>query len=70
MFKIPKLVAKFPQVKAYSCNAQLFYQKKKKKERIIYVDSINDLFGSLEKEESRGEESSGEWFPSTLFGCF
>ena len=57
MFKIPKLVAKFPQVKAYSCNAQLFYQKKKKRERerIIYADSINDLFGSLEREESRGE---------------
>ena len=45
-------------------------KKKKKRERIIYVDSINDLFGSLEKEESKGEESSGEWFSSTLFGCF
>ena len=31
MFKIPRLVAKFPQVKAYSCNAQLFYKEKKKK---------------------------------------
>ena len=35
----------------------------------------NGLFGSLEREESRGEESSGEksrgeWFPSTLFECF
>ena len=34
-----------------------------------------DLFGSLEKEESRGEESSGEenrdeWLSSILFGCF
>ena len=34
------------------------YTKKKKKrerERIIYADSINDIFGSLEREESRGE---------------
>ena len=30
-------------------------KKKKERERIIYVDSINDLFGSLEKEESKGE---------------
>ena len=31
------------------------------------------LFGNLENEEiegSRGEESRGEWFPSTLFGSF
>ena len=30
----------------------------------------NSLFGSLEREESRGEESRGEWLFSTLFGCF
>ena len=26
----------------------------------------NGLFGSLEGEKSRGEESRGEWFPSIL----
>ena len=41
----------------------------------LLTSNTNGMFGSLEKEESRGEESSGEesrgeWFPSTLFGCF
>ena len=31
---------------------------------------INGMFGSLEREESRGEESREEWLSSTLFGCF
>ena len=34
-------------------------------EVIITGVMTNGLFGSLEREESRGE-----WFPSTLFGCF
>ena len=44
----------------------------------IYFEVLLDsygLFGSLEREVSRGEESSGEesikeWLSSTLFGCF
>ena len=43
--------------------------------RLILKDSFNGLFGSFERKESRGEESSGvesrgEWFPFTLFKCF
>lgn len=37
---------------------------------LVIFGSTNGLFGSLENEESKGEESSGEWLPSTLFGCF
>ena len=54
--------------KVQTLNAQNFFANCKSSQ-------INGLFGSLEKEErggegSRGEESRGEWFPSTLFGCF
>ena len=30
----------------------------------------NGLFGSLEREESSGEGSKGEWLSSILFVCF
>ena len=33
-------------------------------------EDMNAMFGSLEGEGSRGEESRREWLSSTLFGCF
>ena len=28
------------------------------------------MFGSLEREESKGKGEEEEWYPFTLFGCF
>ena len=36
----------------------------------MLIFMINGLFGSLEMEKSRGEESKEELFSFTLFGCF
>ena len=47
----------------------LIYWEEKEKEglnpSLICGTKTYGLFGSLEREESRGE-----WFPSTLFRCF
>ena len=37
---------------------------------LICLEETFSLFGSLEREGSTREESSGEWLSSTLFGCF
>ena len=48
----------------------MFAEKKRSLRNIFVQIKNNGMFGSLEREESRGEKSRGEWLFFTLFRCF
>ena len=48
----------------------MFAEKKRSLRNIFVQIKNNGMFGSLEREESRGKESRGEWLFFTLFRYF